>query len=189
MRRRVPRPVAARLPPRIAWAIGLCALGSRDRLLEVGCGRGHALDLAAAVCDVVGIDRSAKAIAAARARHAEAIARGRVRLEALTLEDAVESYADAFTCVLAVNVNAFWTAPRASFAAARRLLRPRGRLCLVYEPPTAARARELAARLRGPATDAGFSGVHIELESVGGRSLVALRASRAGVHGGGGRRG
>jgi SAM-dependent methyltransferase len=178
-RRRISQPVAARVPPRIPWAIGLCALDPRDRLLEVGCGRGIALDLAAAVCEVVGIDRSPKAIASARARHAEAIARGRVRLEALSLEDAADRFAGAFTCVLAVNVNAFWTAPGASFAAAGALLRPRGRLCVAYEPPGAPRADDLAARLPALASAAGLAVAGVERESVDGRALVALCAIRA----------
>lgn len=37
------------------------------------------------------------------------------------------------------NVNAFWTAPAPSITSARRLLRRRGRLYVIYEPPSAAR--------------------------------------------------
>jgi len=44
-----------------------------------------------------------------------------------------------FDPVLAINVNAFWTAPATSLASLARLLRPGGRAYLVYEPPSASR--------------------------------------------------
>jgi len=60
--------MASRVPDRIAWAVDVLSVGTADRLFEIGCGTGVALEL---VCDrlgdgqITGIDRSAKAITAA----------------------------------------------------------------------------------------------------------------------------
>jgi SAM-dependent methyltransferase len=53
--------MASRVPDRIAWAVDVLSAGPADRLLEIGCGTGVALEL---VCDrlgdgqITGIDRS-----------------------------------------------------------------------------------------------------------------------------------
>lgn len=60
--------MTSRVPERIAWAVDVLSAGPADRLFEIGCGTGVALEL---VCDrlgdgqITGIDRSAKAITAA----------------------------------------------------------------------------------------------------------------------------
>jgi hypothetical protein len=90
-------------------------------------------------------------VARARQRNHAQIAAGRARVEQYTLADAdfrQGSLATPFTKVFAVNVNAFWTAPAPSFAAARRALGADGSLFLVYEPPSAERFRSLRRQLR-----------------------------------------
>lgn len=86
----------------------------------------------------------------ARARNERWIAAGRARVERHALES-VDGRADLwrrdFDKLFAVNVNAFWTAPAPSLAGLRRLARRDSGVHLVYEPPSASRARELGARL------------------------------------------
>ena len=50
--------------------------------------------------------------------------------------------------MFAINVNLFWTnAASLELAAVKRALVPSGRLCLIYEPPSASRAVNIAERV------------------------------------------
>ncbi|HEY6080238.1 MAG TPA: hypothetical protein VIW29_15600 [Polyangiaceae bacterium] len=63
------------------------------------------------------------------------------------MDDAPTALGQRFGKVLAVNVNAFWTAPEPSLSSLLRLLLTTGRAYLVYEPPSLARARALGKSL------------------------------------------
>jgi SAM-dependent methyltransferase len=150
-------PAALRIPERVAWAVALLDARPAEHLLEIGCGPGHAVALLCARPGrgtVSAIDRSAAMVARARERNAGCVAAGRARIEQQTLADA--SLGRRFDRILAVNVNAFWTAPAPSVAALARLLRPGGACHLVYEPPSAARARELRRTLPDELAAHGF---------------------------------
>lgn len=128
------------VPERIVWAVDQVA--AADRVLEIGCGAGHALALLRERmprAEIVAIDRSALQVARARERAG-------VRVERMELDDAPEVLG-AFDVVLAINVNAFWTAPSPSFASLARLLRPGGRALLVFEPPSASRLTAIREQL------------------------------------------
>ena len=138
---------ASATPQRVAWAIDQLELGPSDDVLEVGCGGGHAVTL---LCErlrrgrVTAIDRSSVQVERARDRNAAWIAAGRARIEQLALADAPTALGRArFDRILAINVNAFWTEPGPSVAALAALLAPTGRVHLVWEPPSPARAREM----------------------------------------------
>jgi SAM-dependent methyltransferase len=161
------------VPERITWAVEQLARAPADRILEIGCGGGHALALIRARfpgAEIVAIDRSALQAARARELNREAIDDGRARVEELALADAPRALG-AFDAVLAINVNAFWTEPAPSFASLARLLRPGGRAFLVYEPPTMSRLADLRTELCAALGEHGF-----ELEDV---SEAALRRSHA----------
>ncbi|WP_394829380.1 class I SAM-dependent methyltransferase [Pendulispora albinea] len=124
---------------------------SHDRVLEIGCGRGHAVAL---LCEILtegkitAMDRSATAIAAAIALNAAAVAAGRAEFRAVTLAEADFARA-TFDKVLAVNVNLFWTrAPDKELELLRSWLAPGGELFLCWEFPSAqgAGAAERASR-------------------------------------------
>lgn len=107
----------------------LAPLGG-ERILEIGCGPGHALRsiLAAGVARVTGIDHSPVMIAQAGRNNARAVATGRLRLvdgdfSTLPMED------DCVDAVLAVNV-AYFMNDATALAEARRVLVPGGRLVL-----------------------------------------------------------
>lgn len=154
-------------PARITRAVELLGLRPADRVLEVGCGSGQALALMAEVVtrgSVVGIDRSALQVKAARARNQAAIEGGRLKVEPLALDDAANALAERFGKVVAVNVNAFWTEPERSLPSAERLLRAGGSLYLVYEAPSAARARDLATQLPELLLTHGFAVARERLE-------------------------
>ena len=118
----------------------------RDRILEIGCGRGFAVEL---ICErladgrITGIDRSPIAITAAESRNRRFLHSGKARLLNVALAEAV--FNDSFDKVFAVNVNLFWLNPAKELAVIRQVLAPGGRLFLFYEPPSTAqleRARE-----------------------------------------------
>src|SRR5690606_19888113 len=107
---------------------------------------------------VTAIDRSALQVERARARNAAAVDAGRARIEPLALADAPDALGPhTFDAALAVNVNAFWTAPGPSLASLARLLAPGGRAYLVYEPPSAAQVAELGELLRRSLGAHGFT--------------------------------
>ncbi len=141
-------------------------------MVEVGCGRGVALGLLAdaGVPVLHGVDRSATAVAAARARLEDRTVLHHAALADLRLD--VE-----FDVVLAVNVNVFWTAdPARELAAVRRCLRPGGRLHLVYESP--GEPELLVARVRERLSPHGLR-PHVEVQRRDGRGpLVRLRCDR-----------
>jgi len=129
------------VPQCIAWAVEQLARAPANRILEIGCGGGHALALIRArfpAAEVIAIDRSALQVVRARELNRATITEGRARVEQLELSEA-PGVLGAFDAVLAVNVNAFWTAPAPSLASLAQLLRPGGRAFLVYEPPSATR--------------------------------------------------
>jgi ubiquinone/menaquinone biosynthesis C-methylase UbiE len=170
---------SAPVPERIAWAVDRLDVRPTDRILEIGCGRGVAVEQICAGLSggqIHAIDRSAKAIEAAEQRNARCMASGVATFDTVALEHA--DLGDAsFNKVLAINVNLFWTRnPAAELTAIRRALTPSGHLYLVYEPPTADRAAELADRIR-PQLDAnGFATRMATAETSKGASLLALTA-------------
>lgn len=144
---RPPRPcrMAVKAPARLRWAVDVLGVLPGERVLEVGCGRGVAIEL---LCDAVdsvrvtGVDRSPAAIAAAEARNLAHVRSGRVRLVTTALAEV--SLDERFDRVFAVNVNAFWLGPARELAAVRRVLAPGGRLYLFYEPPSPAQLERAA---------------------------------------------
>jgi SAM-dependent methyltransferase len=168
-----------RPPERISWAAG--QLAPSARILEVGCGGGHALALICARfpdAEVAGIDRSALQAARARALNRVLIDQGRLRVEALALAEAPAALG-TFDAVLAINVNAFWTAPAPSLASLSRLLRPGGRAFIVYEPPTASRLRDIRTQLTALLAEHGFQAEDVREAAFGASHCVCIVA-RAG---------
>jgi SAM-dependent methyltransferase len=165
-------------PERLRWAVELVDPEATDRVLEVGCGRGVA---AAALGDrlvdggrLLAVDRSATAIAAAAGRCEALVAAGRVVLRQASLAD-LDPADGPFDAVLAVNVNLFWTGDAATeLGLLARLVPPRGRLVLVYDPPTADRHAELVATIgRNVAASGGW---RVDVRTRG--ALLAFVATR-----------
>lgn len=132
-------------PARILAAVDLLAPRPNERILEIGCGAGVALELVlerlgdpgagASHARVVGIDRSGTAVARAARRNEAAVADGRLALEEVELA----GFGDAsgpFDAAFAINVNCFWTGDAAAeLDVLRRLLAPEGRLLLAWDAP------------------------------------------------------
>lgn len=136
-------------PERIAWAVEMLGVAPDDRLLEIGCGAGHAVALICArlgTGSITAIDRSAPIIGLAQQRNQEHIAAGRARFLAVALEDA--ALGDArFTKIFAFNVGAFERRPARALDVVRGLLQPSGGLYLFFQPPRAELSPRIAERV------------------------------------------
>lgn len=98
------------LSPRLAAIVDALPLSPRARVLEIGCGPGAAARAVATRLDgghLVAIDRSATAVAQARASGASEIAAGRLSVRQVAAEDFVlEPGESPFDIVFAVRVGA-----------------------------------------------------------------------------------
>ena len=164
---------AAMPPARLLWAVEALDVQPGDRVLEIGCGRGVAAEL---ICrrlgtgHLVALDRSATAIAAATERTADCVAAGTARFLTGALAGMDPVALGSFDKVLAVNVNLFWVRPaQTELELVAGLLRPHGRLHLVYEPPDPARVPELRSRLLAHLDRAGLTS---EADTHGARLLL-----------------
>ncbi|MFC8045785.1 SAM-dependent methyltransferase [Nocardia sp. NPDC057353] len=103
-------PLNTGLSPRLAAVVAALPLRPDSRVLEIGCGPGAAARAVAArvtTGTVLAIDRSATAVAQARAGGADLIAAGRLRVRRAAVEDfALEPGEDPFDLVFAVRVGA-----------------------------------------------------------------------------------
>jgi SAM-dependent methyltransferase len=101
---------AVPLSPRLAAIVDALPIAPQARVLEIGCGPGAAARGVAARLDgghVVAIDRSATAVAKARAGGAAEIAAGRLSVRQAAAEDFVLEPGEApFDLVFAVRVGA-----------------------------------------------------------------------------------
>jgi cyclopropane fatty-acyl-phospholipid synthase-like methyltransferase len=148
------------------WTVDLLAPESGERVLEIGCGPGVALELCLARAGVraVGVDHSGLMIAQARKRNARAVKDGRLSLVEGTI-DAVPADLAPFDKLFSINVIQF--VDRAAFVArAKALLKSGGVMATTYQPrhakATRADALKMAAELGDLLRAAGFTGVRVE---------------------------
>ena len=99
-----------RLSPRLAAIVDALPLQGDSRVLEIGCGPGAAARAIAArlvTGHILAIDRSASAIAQARAAAAEQIASGRMSVRCIAIEDLIlGTDEERYDIVFAVRVGA-----------------------------------------------------------------------------------
>jgi ubiquinone/menaquinone biosynthesis C-methylase UbiE len=157
-----------RIPDRLTWAVQRLASRPDDEVLEVGCGTGVAASL---LCEqltegqLTAIDRSAAMVAAAQRRNRAHIATGRAIIRRMALADA-DFDGDSFDRALAVHVNAFWLDPTSELDVLKRLLRPRGVLCLVYQPPAVSQISWIADACSGFLRRHGFVGLRVDVKEL-----------------------
>lgn len=138
---------------RLSWAVSALAVRPADRVLEIGCGQGIAVEL---ICQslisgrIVAVDRSGVMVDAAVRRNRTNVAGGKATI---VKADTVDG---EFDKIFAVNVSAFWMSAR-QVKLVKPLLAPGGRLYLFHQPPNPARNREVIERATGILAEQGFS--------------------------------
>lgn len=163
------------------WTVDLLAPVSGERVLEVGCGPGVALELCLARDGVhaVGVDHSVLMIAQAAKRNAHAVKDGRLTLVEGTI-DALPAGA-SFDRIFSINVIQFVDRP-AFVARTKTLLKPGGTVATTYQPRHAKATRADALKMRTELMQllegAGFAGVRVEelgLKPVPAICVLAMR--------------
>ncbi|MEW6322520.1 MAG: class I SAM-dependent methyltransferase [Acidobacteriota bacterium] len=175
-----------------AATVAIARVEPHERVVELGCGGGHAVALVAAELTtgtVVGFDVSAGMVRLARRRNRSAIARGVAHVaqgdaRRIDLPDA------SVDCVLATHTVYFWPELDGVGREIVRVLRPGGRLVLGLADPEEMRSQfpESVYTLRAPAAiemvlaDAGLVEGGIETRVVDGHRLhwVMMRKAHAG---------
>ncbi|KAB2932682.1 MAG: class I SAM-dependent methyltransferase [Leptonema illini] len=130
--------MAVKISPRLAAIVAALPIRKGMRILEIGCGPGAAArEICARYDDVsiVAIDRSAKAIAQARANSAKEMSTGRLQFRCVAIEDfELEEGEELFDLAFAVRVGALdGRHPEAGVAATRQLrkaLKKNGKLSI-----------------------------------------------------------
>jgi ubiquinone/menaquinone biosynthesis C-methylase UbiE len=110
------------------WTVSLLALALTDRVLEIGCGAGRALELVARQTPsgrVVGVDLSPTMVREARRRNAGAIRAGIVTVERGDVSH-LPFADDQFDKVFSIHSVYFWPDRARALAELRRVLRPGG---------------------------------------------------------------
>jgi SAM-dependent methyltransferase len=173
-------PRASLVPARIAWSVNQLGIGTDQRILEIGAGKGAAAEL---VCtrlgggSYLGIDRSAAAVSAARERNRRYIEHRMAQIQRLELEDIDPGAVGRFDTIFAVNVNLFWTRPaQRELALVRELLTTQAQLWLFYEAPTTTATSRISTLLGHRLDQAGY-GYETVSETVEGALLLRFRCS------------
>ena len=131
-------------PERIRWAVEVLSVQPEEKILEIGCGNGHAVEL---VCNqlrigiIVGIDRSAKAIRTAEANNRQCINAGKAQFLNTALTEM--KLKERFDKIFAINVNVFWIRPEREIAALNTLIGESSRLYLFYDPPSSSQLEKV----------------------------------------------
>ena len=149
----------AAVPARVAWALAVLAPAPDERLLEIGCGPGVA---AALVCErlttgrLLAVDRSPVAVERTARRCREHLEAGRLAVQQCALAS-LSAEADSIDTAFAVDVNLFWaTSAAPELAVLARVLRPGGRLHVLYGAGGPTAAERLVSGTRASLEDAGF---------------------------------
>jgi len=161
--------------PLNTWTLDLLDLRPTDRVLEIGCGPGHAIRQAARLASeghVAGLDHSPAMLRQAQTRNAAAIREERVDLRLFDVSQPLPYNDGAFDKIYAVQMLYFLPGPLPVLRDLRRVLAPGGLLAMTARAPeTLAQSRfaqtGVYKLLREPQIkalfqNAGFESVRIE---------------------------
>jgi ubiquinone/menaquinone biosynthesis C-methylase UbiE len=121
--------------PLTRWTISHMDVRPSDRILDLGCGGGKAIQLLSRLVPdgfVAGLDHSKAMVAQSRQRNAAAVARGKVEVSLGTV-DAIPHRDSTFDKVSAIETFYYWPDPVAGLREARRVLSPGGTMVVALE--------------------------------------------------------
>ncbi len=150
------------------WTVDLLQLRPHDRIIEIGCGPGLALEACLAQAPeaaVVGLDHSPTMLDQARARNARASRQGRLELRLENLDE-LPAAVGTFDKLYSANVVQFLPDRRAAFRKIHTLLKPQGMAATTYMPrsknPSRSDALAMAEEVKGHMEAAGFVAIRIK---------------------------
>ena len=150
------------------WTVDLLKVRSGDRVIEIGCGPGLALEtclLRAKRGQIVGLDHSQTMLDQARARNAKASQEGRLDLRLGSLDD-LPATIGSFDKAYSVNVVQFFPDQVAAFRKIHSLLKSKSVVATTYMPrtknPSRADAFNVAEEVKQNMEIAGFTNIRIE---------------------------
>ena len=172
------------------WVVDLLDVRPTDRVLDVGCGPGVAIELIAERASdgrVVGVDPSTVMLREAARRNRPAVRTGRVELRLGTAERV--PYPDAhFTKACAIHSLYFWPSVEAGLHEFRRVLAPKGLLVLAvrtrhpeagrFDPSRYGLTPEQIAEVTSTLESAGFRDVSTRQQQIGRQTILAILARR-----------
>lgn len=171
--------MSAEKPERIKWAVEVLSVRPQEKILEIGCGNGHAVEL---ICKqlstgkIVGVDRSAKAIRTAEANNRSCIIAGKA--EFLNITVARLKLQERFDKIFAINVNVFWTGPRGEIAALGTLMSSSSRLYLFYELPSLSQLEKVIKNATQHLSDQDFEILDVLRKSLTSNDVVCIIAKK-----------
>ncbi len=114
-----------------AWILGLLEIKSSDAILEIGCGPGVGVELAAAIVEkrIVGVDPSETMLGMARKRNRKAIEAGKVEFLKGTANHLPFNSA-SFDAAFTINSLHLWSNPVRGLREVKRTLRKGGRIAI-----------------------------------------------------------
>lgn len=121
--------------PVTGWALGLWEISESDRILDIGCGGGGALHrMAEQVVSghLTGVDYSEVSVAVSRKTNREAVAAGKMDVQAGTVE-ALPFDTGTFDKIITVESFYFWPDPAENLKEVLRVLKPGGTFLLVAD--------------------------------------------------------
>ena len=167
------------------WMVDCLDLRSDDRFLDVGCGPGLAVAMAASrAADgfAAGVDASATMVRQARRRNRAAVAAGRAKVE--RADAASLPFPDGhFDKAGSLNSMQFWACPQQGLRELHRVLVPGGRAVVVLmarsdDPPAPAHPAWISA-VAETARSAGLGQVGLAHRDFGGVTHWALHVERS----------
>jgi SAM-dependent methyltransferase len=187
----VARVMAVETQPANRIAIERLAVQPGEAVLEIGCGHGRTLARIAATPDtfLAGIDPSEVMVRLARRRMRRWIKAGRARV-ALASSAKIPHADTRFDAALAVHVVYFWRDPLADLREIHRVLRPGGRLLLIYRPrdeetlaslPASVYVLRSVEEIEALVVEAGFGAIQSDERSLGRSRLALTQALRRGA--------
>lgn len=168
---------------RSLWTVEKLNVQLTDAILEVGYGPGVTLKMVADQLTsgyVVGIDHSDVMLKQASKRNQMHISSKKVSLKCGTIDD-LEYPKNSFDLIYGSNVHFFWEDPVEEFKKLRALLKPGGRMVMVFQPRWAKDEEEIkniAAKTEDQFESAGFNQVEMEFKKLKPVTCIYIGGSK-----------